>query len=51
MADHDAIRLILAALDGLRYGSLEIVVHDGRIVQVERREKTRVGAGVAPPPS
>lgn len=23
------------------YGSIEIVVHDGRIVQIERREKVR----------
>ena len=48
MTDPTALRLILAALEGLRYGSLEIVVHDGRIVQLERREKTRVGAGGGP---
>lgn len=29
------------ALSGLRYGSVEIVVHDGRIVQIERRERVR----------
>jgi len=26
----------------LRFGSIEIVVHDGRITQIERREKVRV---------
>lgn len=31
-----------AALDGLRFGSVEITVHDGRIVQIERREKVRL---------
>jgi hypothetical protein len=35
-------RLVLEALRGLRYGSLEVVVHDGRAVQIERREKVRL---------
>lgn len=29
-------------LDGLRYGTIELSVHDGRIVQIERREKIRL---------
>lgn len=29
-------------LDGLRYGTIELTVHDGRIVQIERREKIRL---------
>ena len=33
---------VLAALRGLRFGSVEILVHDGRIVQIERREKVRL---------
>ncbi|MEP6572403.1 MAG: YezD family protein [Gemmatimonadota bacterium] len=33
---------IAAALEGLRFGSVEIVVHEGRVVQVERREKVRL---------
>jgi hypothetical protein len=32
---------IKRALDGIRFGSVEITVHDARIVQIERREKTR----------
>jgi hypothetical protein len=28
---------------GLRYGTVEITVHDGRVVQVERKEKFRIG--------
>ncbi len=35
-------REIQAALHGLRFGSVEVVVHDGRIVRVERREKILV---------
>jgi hypothetical protein len=34
--------LVLRALKGLRFGSVEIVVHDGRVVQIERREKVRL---------
>ena len=33
---------ILVHLRGLQFGSLEITVHDGRIVQIERREKQRL---------
>ena len=34
--------LILEFLQSLRYGVLEITVHDGRIVQIEKREKIRL---------
>jgi hypothetical protein len=34
---------ILGALRGLRYGSVEIVVHDARVVQIVRTEKVRIG--------
>lgn len=33
---------ILRALDGIRYGAVELVVHDGRVVQIERRERLRI---------
>lgn len=39
------LQQLLRALHNLRYGALEIVVHDGRIVQIERREKIRVETG------
>lgn len=29
-------------LAGLRFGAIEITVHDGRVVQIERREKIRI---------
>ena len=32
---------ILRATRSIRYGSVEVVVHDGRVVAIERREKTR----------
>ncbi|CAI8897915.1 YezD family protein [Methylocaldum szegediense] len=36
------VQKILEALHGLRFGGVEIVVHDGRIVQIERKEKLRL---------
>lgn len=42
--------MVLRALRGLRFGSVEIVVHDGRVVQIERRERVRLDqAGDRPP--
>lgn len=32
---------IVQALDGLRFGSIEIVVHEGKVTQIERKEKIR----------
>ncbi|TJY39776.1 DUF2292 domain-containing protein [Cohnella pontilimi] len=32
---------ITEAVTGLKYGTVQIVVHDGRIVQIERTEKFR----------
>jgi hypothetical protein len=40
--DQDAVRQILAMLNNLKFGSLEIVVHEGSIVQIEKREKIRL---------
>lgn len=34
-------RHILNTLRNIRFGALEIVVHDSRVVQIERSEKTR----------
>ena len=35
-------RTVRQAVRALRYGSVEVQVHDGRVVQVETREKVRV---------
>lgn len=39
------MREIVRSLRSLRYGSLEIVVHDSRVVQIERKEKLRFDRG------
>ncbi len=42
-------RALLQAVRGVRYGSVEVRIHDGRVVQIERREKLRLeGAGSLP---
>jgi hypothetical protein len=44
--DHTVEQAIQLALKGIRFGSVEIVVHDSKVVQIERKEKTRLdGAG------
>ena len=35
------LRELRQALQELRYGAVELVIHDGRVVQLERREKVR----------
>ncbi|WP_083930521.1 YezD family protein [Methylovulum miyakonense] len=40
----DIARQIIHMLENIRYGSVEIVVHDSKIVQIERKEKLRPDA-------
>lgn len=37
-----ALNKVREALDGLRYGTVTVVVQDGVVVQVERTEKVRL---------
>jgi len=37
----EIIEQIATVLQGIRFGSVEIVIHDGKVVQIERREKLR----------
>jgi hypothetical protein len=32
---------LLGALKGLRYGTLEVTIHDGRVVQIDRHDRRR----------
>lgn len=32
---------IAAALQGIRFGSVEIIIHESKVVQIERKEKLR----------
>lgn len=42
-----SLRRIAEALAGMEFGSVEITVHNSRIVQIERREKVRFDASKA----
>ncbi len=42
--DEASLREIARVLQGLRFGAVEITVHNGQIVQIERKEKIRLQA-------
>ena len=45
----DTLREIARALQGLRFGAVEITVHNGQVVQIERKEKFRLNASSSKP--
>jgi hypothetical protein len=36
---------IIDAVAGIRFGAVEIVIHEGKVVQIERKEKVRFDRG------
>lgn len=38
----DWLAIVRAKVEGLRFGVVQIVVHDGKVTQIERTEKTRL---------
>ena len=38
----DIKQRILLAIANIEYGSVEIIIHGGKVVQIECREKTRI---------
>jgi hypothetical protein len=40
----DWIALVREKVESLRFGVVQLVVHDGRVTQIERTEKTRLPA-------
>ena len=36
------VNLVRAQVEGLKYGVVQLVVHDGRVTQIERTERTRI---------
>ena len=41
-ANPDWLRVVQQKVESLRYGVVQLVVHDGRVTQIERTEKTRI---------
>jgi hypothetical protein len=47
----DWLSIVREKVETLRYGVVQIVVHDSRVTQIERTEKTRIetnGTAIAP---
>jgi hypothetical protein len=45
----EAETAVLHAIRGMKFGSIEVTMHDGRIVQIEKKEKMRFAGDVASP--
>jgi hypothetical protein len=41
-ADETALKKVIESLKGLRFGSITITLHNSKIVQIDRIEKTRL---------
>jgi hypothetical protein len=44
MAQTEWLRVVQEKVETLRFGVVQLVVHDGRVTQIERTEKTRLNA-------
>lgn len=42
--NRDPLHLVRQALSGLRFGAVQLTVHDGRLVQIDVTEKRRFAA-------
>ncbi len=42
--DPEITRRILDAIQSLHFGAVEVTVHEGRVVQIDRRERTRISS-------
>jgi hypothetical protein len=40
--DSHVVKAILDAIRGLQFGQVRVVVHDSRVIQVEKTERTRL---------
>ena len=38
----DLLRQILTAIQGVRYGQVQIIIQDSRVVQIDKTEKLRL---------
>ena len=41
-ADKEFALQIISLIKDIRFGSVEVIIHDGRIVQIDKRERFRV---------
>ena len=38
----DWLKLVREQVESLKFGTVEVIVHDSKVVQIERNEKTRL---------
>lgn len=43
-AEQEILREVLAALKSIRYGSILLTIHEGRLVEVSKTVRSRMGA-------
>lgn len=48
---NDWMRIVQQHVEGLRFGTVQIVVHDSRVVQIDRTERVRFDTAIHPPAS
>lgn len=39
--EEEVVKEIISSIGNIRYGSVEIIIHDSKVVQIERKEKLR----------
>jgi hypothetical protein len=39
--ERELLQEILKSIEGIQFGSVEITIHESRVVQIERKEKVR----------
>lgn len=42
------VRLVRAQVETLRFGTVQLTIHEGQVVQVEKIERVRLAPGVQP---
>lgn len=42
MTDNSSLKRIADMIKGMRYGSLTVIVQDGKIIQIDKTEKVRI---------
>ena len=45
------LEFVRQKVEAMRFGSVQVIVHEGRVTQVESTEKTRLSSDATPPPA
>ena len=42
IADHSNLKMIAEMIKDIRYGSITVIVQDGKVIQIDKTEKVRI---------